>query len=150
MNDTITALTIGTIPATILTTITFILTRKKFKGQVKQVNAKAETNEIDNVAKVARIWRELSEDLKEKLSLEIDVLRKENSHMKNELNIVQEQFSKVLSENETLRTQMTSLQKELKASKSQIETLTSQNKNLLLELKKFNKNHEETSHEKRA
>lgn len=136
-------LLISTVPAAILSIITFLLTRRKYIGEVKQANAQAEGNEIENVERVAKIWRELSEDLKVKLSAEIETLRQENSTMKQELSGVQKQFLQVLNENEDLRNQMASLEKELKSSKSQIKNLSDQNRNLLLELKKFNKNYDE-------
>lgn len=131
-----------TLPASITSLITYFLTRKKNVADVKKINAEVEANEIDNVERVAKIWRQLSEDLKEKLSYEIDVLREENTNMKSELCTVQQQFSQVISENSELKIQMNSLEKELKSSKCQIKLLTDQNKCLLSELKKFNKNHE--------
>lgn len=131
-----------TLPASITSLITYFLTRKKNVADVKKINAEVEANEIDNVERVAKIWRQLSEDLKEKLSYEIDVLREENTNMKSELCTVQQQFSQVFSENSELKIQMNSLEKELKYSKCQIKLLTDQNKDLLSELKKFNKNYE--------
>lgn len=139
MND----LLLVTLPAAITSVITYLLTRKKNLADVNKINAEVEANEIDNVERVAKIWRQLSEDLKEKLSSEIEVLRTENTSMKTELLTVQQQFTQVISENSELKMQMNSLEKELKSSKCQIKLLTDQNKGLLIELKKFNKNYAE-------
>lgn len=135
-------LLLSTIPAAFLSVVTFLLTRRKYMTEIKQANAQANGNEIDNVERVAKIWRELSENLKETLSAEIDQLREENRSMKSELNGVQKQFTQVMTENDELRSQMQSLEQELRTSKTQIKTLTDQNRSLLLELKKFNKNYD--------
>lgn len=141
MND----LLLVTLPAAITSVITYLLTRKKNLADVNKINAEVEANEIDNVERVAKIWRQLSEDLKEKLSSEIEVLRTENTGMKTELLTVQQQFTQVISENSELKMQMNSLEKELKSSKCQIKQLSDQNKSLLTELTKFNKNYSEVS-----
>lgn len=142
---TMNELLLMTLPAAITSVITYLLTRKKNLADVNKINAEVEANEIDNVERVAKIWRQLSEDLKEKLSSEIEVLREENTNMKSELTTVQQQFTQVISENSELKMQMNSLEKELKSSKCQIKQLSDQNKSLLTELTKFNKNYSEAS-----
>ncbi len=79
--------------------------------------ADAQTSELDNVDKVATIWRTLATDLEARLTREIDSLRKDNGELKTLVN-------KLSDENEDLRTKMKTLDKE--------------NKKLIEQLKIFN------------
>jgi septal ring factor EnvC (AmiA/AmiB activator) len=108
---------LSAIPAAISAVLTFIFTRKKYQAETKG-------NEIDNVEKAVRIWRELSEDIKKQFESDILKLKNENKEMK-------EQMAEVLKENNNLRTQMLSLEKQLK-------TTTEENKKLLNQLKRAN------------
>ncbi|MDD4515399.1 hypothetical protein [Massilibacteroides sp.] len=153
MND----LLLITIPAAVTSIITYVLTRNRNIADVDKINVEVAANEIDNVEKVARIWRDLSEDLRKRFMSEIDDLRSINQTMKDKLNVVQGenvqmrkellvvqkeneerkiQFNKVLSENNELKKQMTSLEKQLKDSKCE-------NAKLFAEVKKSNKNYSE-------
>lgn len=136
-------LILTTVPTFFLTVITFLLTRRKYKAEVKTQNAQAETSEIENTEKAIKIWREMTQTLKAEFTEQIDILKKENEAIRTELQSVKSQHQTVVQENRDLREQMQSLEKELKASKCQIKTLTDQNKTLITELKKFNKNYEE-------
>jgi len=153
MND----LLLITIPAAVTSIITYVLTRKSNIAEVDKINAEVQTTEIDQVEKVARIWRDLSEDLRKRFMAEIEDLRSINQTMKEKLNKVQEenvqmrkdfevvqkeneerkiQFDKVISENSDLKKQMASLEKQLRDSKSE-------NAKLFTEVKKSNKNYAE-------
>ena len=116
MNDLI----LIVVPSLLTAITTWIFSRKKYKAETK-------SNELDNVEKAAKIWRELSEDLEKRLKDDIRELRDENVSIQN-------QFSKVMAENNLLKEQMASLEKQLKEAKCQ-------NNKLLDELKKFNKNY---------
>ena len=94
--------------------------------EVKKAVVEVETNEIDNIEKAARIWRELSEDVTARLKEDIDQLRRENWQTREKMNVI-------TRENNALRTQMASLQKELRATKIENEKLTEQ-------LRQFNMN----------
>lgn len=136
-------LILTTVPTVFLAVVTFFLTRRKYKAEVKQQNAQAETSEIDNTEKAIKIWREMTETLRTEFSYQIDILKNENQTIKSTLQTVENQHQDVVRENKNLREQMQSLEKELKLSKSQIKCLSDQNKTLLEELKRFNKNYEE-------
>ncbi|KAF5060794.1 hypothetical protein SDC9_23461 [bioreactor metagenome] len=110
------------LPSAFTAIITWLLSRRKYKAETT-------TNELDNVEKAAKIWRELSEDLEKRLKDEIRELREENS-------TIQDRFNTVLQENKALKEQMSSLEKQLKEARSE-------NRKLLDELKKFNKNYDE-------
>jgi len=110
----------ATVPTAVLSILTFIFTKRKY-------SAETATSELDNVEKAAKIWRELSEDLRARFIADIATLRDENSSMKV-------QFQLVLDENNSLKSQMASLERKLKEA-------WSANKQLLCELKKFNKNY---------
>lgn len=109
-----------TLPSVLTGFLTWFFSRKKQKAEVT-------TNELDNVEKAAKIWRELSEDLEKRLKEEIRELREENTTM-------QDRFNTVLEENKALKNQMHSLENQLKEAHQQ-------NTKLLCELKKFNKNY---------
>ena len=117
-------LLIATIPSILSALITFFLTRRKFMAEVKKATVETDANEIDNIEKAARIWRQLSEDITARLTADIDQLRKENESTREKLNAL-------TRENNALRSQMASLQKELRA--SQVE-----NEKLMGQLKEFN------------
>lgn len=138
-------LLLTTIPAAVLSALTFLFARKEYKAKIKQQNAQAETLEIDNIDKVAKIWRQLSEDLQREFTIKLESLKKDYNETKEELSIVKQQYAIVLQENKGLHDQMQSLERELKASRTQIKTLTDQNKSLLQELRKSNKNYEEVN-----
>ncbi len=139
-----------TIPTTVASFLAFLFARKEYKVKIKQTHAQAETTEIDNVDRVAKIWRELSEDLRKELSAKIEYLKEENSKNIEEWNTAIEQNKEIMLENkiikeqnESIKVQMSSLEKQLNASALQIKTLTDQNKSLLQELRKSNKNYAE-------
>lgn len=136
-------LLISTMTAAFVSIITFLLTRRKYKGEVKQVNAKAEGLEIDNTEKIVNIYRELTDDLRKEFTMKIESLKEENREMKEELQQIHGQYSAVLKENKSLREQMAALEKDLKSSRCQIKALSDQNKHLLDELKKFNQKYTE-------
>lgn len=81
--------------------------------------ADAETSELDNVNKVATIWRTLATDLEERFSREIGELRKDNEQLKG-------QVEKMSDENVDLRKKM--------------KTLDAENKKLIEQLTIFNEN----------
>ncbi len=114
------------IPPIFSAIITFFLTRRKYMAEVRKASVEVETNEIDNIEKAARIWRELSEDITARLKEDIDQLRRENRSTRERMNVI-------TRENNALRAQMASLQKELRATKIENEKLTEQ-------LRQFNLN----------
>ena len=115
------------IPTAITAIITYFLTRRKYLVDVKKAKAEAKGNEIDNVEKAVKIWRELTEDLKVHFKTDISDLRADNKLMHSQL-------EQVLKENNSLRQQMASLEKELKESKNENIKLSEQ-------LKQFNQNY---------
>ena len=115
------------IPTAITAIITYFLTRRKYLVDVKKAKAEAKGNEIDNVEKAVKIWKELTEDLKVHFKTDISDLRADNKLMHSQL-------EQVLKENNSLRQQMASLEKELKESKNENIKLSEQ-------LKQFNKNY---------
>jgi len=115
------------IPTAITAIITYFLTRRKYLVDVKKAKAEAKGNEIDNVEKAVKIWRELTEDLKVHFKTDISDLRTDNKLMHSQL-------EQVLKENNSLRQQMASLEKELKESKNENIKLSEQ-------LKQFNQNY---------
>ncbi len=112
------------IPSFVTAVTTWAFSRKKYRAETK-------ANELDNVDKAAKIWRELSEDLEKRLKEDIRDLRNENT-------AIQKQFVSVLAENNALKEQMTALQKQLKEARCE-------NQKLLDELRKFNKNYSPAS-----
>ena len=115
------------IPTAITAIITYFLTRRKYLVDVKKAKAEAKGNEIDNVEKAVKIWRELTEDLKVHFKTDISDLMTDNKLMHSQL-------EQVLKENNSLRQQMASLEKELKESKNENIKLSEQ-------LKQFNQNY---------
>ncbi len=113
-------LLIVVLPSLMTAVTTWIFSRRKYR-------AETQTNELDNVEKAARIWRELSEDLEKRMKDEIRELRSENV-------TIQDQFTIVLAENKALKEQMSALEKQLKEARCE-------NQKLLEELKRFNKNY---------
>lgn len=109
------------LPASLSSAITYIFTRRKNK-------AEANTNELQNIEQVARMWRELSVDMEVRLKAEITLLRSENE--KN-----REGIKNLSLENETLKEQLDNLEKHLKLARCE-------NKKMLDELKKVNANYE--------
>lgn len=85
----------------------------------RKTNAEAESLELDNVEKMARIWRNLSGEMEQRFSREIDALRNENEALQNKIN-------QVMQENRTLKKQMVGLERE---NKILLEQLTIFNKN---------------------
>ncbi len=114
------------IPTILTGLITFLFTRRKYMAEVKKAGVEVETNEIDNIEKAARIWRELSEDITLRLTEDIEQLRRENRSTREKMN-------SITRENNALRAQMASLQKELRSTKIENEKLTEQ-------LRQFNLN----------
>lgn len=160
-----------TIPAAVTSIITYVFTRKKSDAEISELranvdkkNAEIDADEINNVERVAKIWRDLSEDLRNRFTADIEEMKTanlvmkqrmnevhgENAAMRHEMDIVRSenselkaQLKEVLSENGALKNQMASLEKQLKLSKQQGQLITDQNKNLLSELKKFNRSYDE-------
>jgi len=123
-----------TLPGLLLSLITFFLTRRKYLAEVELAHSGITSSELDNVEKAAKIWRELSEELRVRLSKDIEDLRNENGVMKS-------QFLIVMEENQSLKSQMQALEKQLKEARCE-------NGILLKELKKFNANYPDTSFKK--
>jgi chromosome segregation ATPase len=139
---------ISAISSILLAVLTFFFTKRKYIAETKKARADSDSSEIDNADKMARMWREFSEEFKVRLEKDIEELRDKNVTMRTQLNeivveniAINQRFTQILNENQDLKYQMQSLEKELKASKTQINDLTSQNNRLLSELKKFNKNY---------
>lgn len=160
-----------TIPAAVTSIITYVFTRKKSDAEISELranvdkkNAEIDADEINNVERVAKIWRDLSEDLRNRFTADIEEMKTanlvmkqrmnevhgENAAMRHEMDIVRSenselkaQLKEVLSENGALKNQMASLEKQLKLSKQQGQLITDQNKILLSELKKFNRSYDE-------
>ena len=107
------------IPTILSGVLAYIFARKKYLAEVSKANAEAEANEIENVDKVAKIWRQLSEDIAARLTGDIEQLRQENKSIRDRLTLI-------TRENNALSAQMASLQKELKATKIENEKLTRQ------------------------
>ena len=112
------------IPSILSGILAYIFTRKKYIADVKKANAEVEANEIENVDKVAKIWRQLSEDITARLTGDIEQLRQENKHIRDRLTLI-------TRENNALSAQMASLQKELRVTKIE-------NEKLIQQLKAFN------------
>lgn len=124
------------IPSAISSTITWLFTRRKNR-------AEASSNEVQNVEHVARLWRELAEDIEKRLKKEVDELRQENTKIKNSIRELveenkglQKQIVNLVEENKGLIEQMENLDKQLKAARCD-------NKRMINELKAFNKNYAE-------
>jgi len=139
---------IPAISSILLALLTFLFTKRKYIAETKKARADSDSSEIDNADKMAKMWREFSEEFKVRLEKDIQELREKNVSMRTQLNeivtentAINQRFTLILNENQDLKSQMQSLEKELKASKTQINDLTSQNNRLLCELKKFNKNY---------
>lgn len=99
--------------------LTFLFTRRKYAAEIKKVNVETESTEIDNLDNATRMWRELSDDIKMRLTADIEELRSENKKIREELNAL-------TRENNALRAQMASLQKELGLAKVENEKLIQQ------------------------
>lgn len=110
---------IATVPSIISAFVTFMLTKRKYITELKKVDVEVEANEIDNIDKAARIWRELSENITARLTADIEQLRTENQRTR-------EKLTALSRENTSLRHQMVSLEKELRATKTENEKLTEQ------------------------
>ncbi|MFH1118262.1 MAG: hypothetical protein V1775_00455 [Bacteroidota bacterium] len=139
---------VSAISSILLAVLTFFFTKRKYIAETKKARADSDSSEIDNADKMARMWREFSEEFKVRLEKDIEELREKNGAMRTQLNeivventAINQRFTLILNENRDLKSQMQSLERELKASKNQINDLTSQNNRLLCELKKFNKNY---------
>ncbi len=111
-----TELITSSITALLSAVATFILTRKKYIAEIKKADTEVDSSEIDNVDKAIKIWRQLSEDIKERLTQDIEELRMENIRTREKLNIL-------IRENHALRSQMTNLEKELNLTKLENEKL---------------------------
>ena len=107
------------IPTALGSLLTFLFTRKKYKAETTG-------NEIDNVEKAVKIWRDLSSDIKKQFESDIAKLKEEN-------NVIRLKLDSVLKENHSLKEQMESLEKQLR-------TTTAENSKLLNQLKKANVN----------
>ena len=92
--------------------LTFFFTRRKYQTEVKKAALEADSSEIDNVDKAIRIWRQLSEDIKTRLTQDIEELRLENLRTRERINVLSR-------ENHALRTQMANLEKELNCTKAE-------------------------------
>lgn len=64
----------------------------------KKSNAEAETNEIDNIEKVATIWRENAEAIKNSFQEQLAVKQDENIKLQSQLKLLEEKLSTVLAE----------------------------------------------------
>lgn len=111
-----TELITSAISTVITALITFIFTRRKYLTEVKKADKEIDSSEIDNVEKAIRIWRQLSEDIKIRLTQDIEELRQENLKTRDKLNTL-------TRENHALRHQMTNLEKELNLAKVENEKL---------------------------
>lgn len=80
------------ITALITAVITWFFTRRK-------QNAEIESNEIDNVEKAIKIWRDMSEGLKH----QIDNLKKEISNLETLVNDLKKENSNLREELEALK-----------------------------------------------
>ena len=112
------------VPSIVTAVTTWAFSRRKYRAETR-------ADELDNVEKAARIWRELSEDLEKRMKDEIKELRSDNV-------TIQDQFTIVLAENKALKEQMSALEKQLKEARCE-------NQKLLQELKRFNKNYNPAS-----
>jgi len=121
-----------TLPTIIMSLVTFFLTRRKYLKEVDKAETEIVSNEIDNVEKATRIWRQLSEDITARLTADIAALRSENEKTREKLNAL-------TRENNALRSQMASLQKELRLSNTENEKLLRQLKVLSDHLKSSEK-----------
>jgi len=119
---------VTTISSILLSVITFFLARRKYLKEVDKAETEIVSNEIDNVEKATRIWRQLSEDITARLTADIAALRSENEKTREKLNAL-------TRENNALRSQMSSLQKELRLSNTENEKLLRQLKVLSDHLK---------------
>lgn len=108
------------IPSFLTAVTTWILSRRKYIAQTQ-------SNELDNMEKAVKIWRDLSLDLEQRLKVEIRELRDANAE-------IQLRFDTVLAENEALKLQMSALEKQLKEARAE-------NQKLLEELMRFNNNY---------
>ncbi|MGE5446766.1 MAG: hypothetical protein ACM3PR_00285 [Bacteroidales bacterium] len=106
------ALLIAVIPSLLTAFMTFIVTRRKYLAEVRKENVAVDSNEIDNIEKAARIWRQLSEDVRSRLTADIDQMRSENQRTNLRINAL-------TRENSVLRSQMDALQKELQNAKAE-------------------------------
>lgn len=138
-------LLLTTIPAAVLSVLTFLFARKEYKVKIRQQNAEAKRTELDTVEDAITIYRELSADLRKEFALKFEYLKSDYQEIAEKLKTVEKQYYEVLQENKNMNEQMQSLERELKASRCQIKTLTDQNKSLLQELRKSNKNYEEVN-----
>lgn len=66
------------VPAVVMALVGWFLARRKYRAEAK-------ANELDNVDKAIKIWRELSQELEMRLRNEIQILREENETLKIKL-----------------------------------------------------------------
>lgn len=66
------------VPAIVTAVVGWFLARRKYRAEAK-------ANELDNVDKAIKIWRELSTELEMRLKNEITALREENDMLKTKL-----------------------------------------------------------------
>ncbi len=62
--------------------------QNKSKAEADKIAAESDGQELDNVAKAVKIWRELANELQksvEQLTKEVHSLREENSHLKKQM-----------------------------------------------------------------
>ncbi len=87
---------------------------------MRKLSAEANGKELDNTARIVRMWQELSEGMEKRFSEEIEQLRKENSEL-------EQQVKNVVQENESLRRKMRSLEDENRKLISQLKIFNKQN-----------------------
>ncbi len=72
---------ISAISSILLAVLTFFFTKRKYIAETKKARADSDSSEIDNADKMARMWREFSEEFKVRLEKDIEELRdKECGH----------------------------------------------------------------------
>lgn len=87
---------------------------------MRRLTAEANGKELDNTAKIVRMWQELSEGMEKRFREEIEQLRKENCEL-------EQQVKNVVQENESLRRKMRSLEDENKKLQNQLKIFNKQN-----------------------
>ncbi len=88
----------------------------------RKMAAVANGKELENTAKIAMMWRELSEGMEKRLSDDIRGLRQENCDLQKRIDLVME-------ENESLRKQMNGLKQENKKLQEQLKIFNKNNRN---------------------
>lgn len=110
----------------LMTFVTHFITKKKYTQEVNLARAEAQGKELDNVEKAAKIWRELSEQMKENFDTEIKSFHKTVDDLNAQV--------------ESLNVQVESLKKELIATKEALRQSDIKNSELSKQLKLYNQN----------